>query len=60
MDHTDIMAVFAVLTSLDIWMDKATHYRGFSWILTVYSEQDDAWVEVLMNLLEIYTEWKER
>lgn len=60
MDHTDIMTVFAVLTSLDIWMDKATHYGGFSWIPTVYSEQDDAWVEVLMNLLEIYTEWKER
>lgn len=41
-------------------MSKTVGLQSFSWVPMVYSEQDDAWIDILGTLLEIYTEGEVR
>lgn len=60
LNSTDVTGAFAILNSLDSWMSKTVGLQSFSWVPMVYSEQDDAWIDILRTLLEIYTEGEVR
>ncbi|XP_062580065.1 uncharacterized protein LOC134242058 isoform X2 [Saccostrea cucullata] len=45
---------------LDTWMGRTSPQNHFLWVPAVYSEQDDAWINILMTLLEIYINMKSR
>lgn len=60
MNSIDITGAFAILNSLDTWMSKTLALQSFPWVPMVYSEQDDAWIDILRTLLEIYAEGEAR
>ncbi|XP_061173462.1 uncharacterized protein LOC133182632 [Saccostrea echinata] len=57
---SNLSSSFRVLISLDACVGRTTSLYHFLWVPAVYSEQDDAWINILMTLLEIYIDRKSR